>query len=199
MEKQIDESTGLIVESIEKQAERECARLKQLADDLYAKKVAALEAEIKSKYDRQINYELEKQRIEANQKESVLEADHKAALAKARHAVAQEIYQAAEERIKAFAKSENYLAFLEHSVRTAKDLYDGKAVICLRPCDETYKTPLETAFGRKVSFETDDSIKLGGIKIRFTEAAVMADDTLDARFEAQKKAFVKSSGLGCEE
>lgn len=84
MEKQIDESTGLIVESIEKQAARECTRLKQLADDLYAQKVAALEAEIKSKYDRQINYELEKQRIEANQKESVLEADHKAALSKAR-------------------------------------------------------------------------------------------------------------------
>lgn len=199
MEKQIDESTGLIVESIEKQAARECARLKQLADDLYAQKVAALEAEIKSKYDRQINYELEKQRIEANQKESVLEADQKAALSKARRAAAEEIYRAAEERIKAFAASDEYRAFLEHSVRTAKDLYDGNAVICLRSCDESYKAPLETAFGRAVSFETDDSIKLGGIKIRFTDAAVMADDTLDTRFEAQKKAFVKNSGLGCGE
>ena len=32
-----------------------------------------------------------------------------------------------------------------------------------------------------------------------TDAAVMADDTLDTRFEAQKKAFVKNSGLGCGE
>ena len=91
MENRIDESTGLIVGSIEKQAQRECERLKQSAEDLYTEKVAALEAEIKKKYENQISYELEKQRLDANQKATVLEADHKAALAALRHKVTDEV------------------------------------------------------------------------------------------------------------
>lgn len=199
MEKQIDESTGLIVGSIAKQAERECERLQKLADDLYAQKVAALEAEIKKKYERLTLYEIEKQRVRANQKTVVLEAEHKAALAALRQKVADEVYQAAAEKIKAFAVSEAYAAFLQNSVKAAKDLYAGSAVIYLRACDRKYQEQLAKTFEREVSFQTDDTILLGGMKIVFTDHAVMADDTLDARFEEQKQWFVKNSGLGFKE
>ena len=195
MEKQIDESTGLIVGSIEKQAARECERLKQSAESLYAEKVAALEAEIKNKYENQVSYELEKQRIDANKTATVLEADHKAALSALRRKVTDEVFAAAADGIQKFAASEDYASFLAQSAASAKNLYKGNAVIYLRACDEA----LEKAFDRPVSFETDDSIVLGGIKVCFTDAAVMADDTLDARFEAQKKAFIRNSGLGFKE
>lgn len=199
MEKQIDESTGLIVGSIEKQAARECERLKQSAESLYAEKVAALEAEIKNKYENQVSYELEKQRIDANKTATVLEADHKAALSALRRKVTDEVFAAAADGIQKFAASEDYASFLAQSAASAKNLYKGNAVIYLRACDEIYNQALEKAFDRPVSFETDDSIVLGGIKVCFTDAAVMADDTLDARFEAQKKAFIRNSGLGFKE
>ena len=199
MEKQIDESTGLIVGSIENQAARECERLKKSADDLYAQKVAALEEEIQQKYARKVSYELEKQRIEANQKATVLEADHKASLAELRRQVTEKVYAASAEKIKAFTLSDDYAAFLENSVKAAGNLYAGNAVIHLRAQDEIYKDRLEKAVGREISFETDETILLGGVKISFTDAAVMADDTLDARFEEQKKAFVRNSGLGFKE
>ena len=199
MENRIDESTGLIVGSIEKQAQRECERLKQSAEDLYTEKVAALEAEIKKKYENQISYELEKQRLDANQKATVLEADHKAALAALRHKVTDEVFATSAEEIRKFAASEHYGVFLEKSAASAKDLYQGNVVIYLRACDSVYQEMLINAFGRDVAFETDDTIHFGGIKVCFTDAAVMADDTLDARFEAQKKAFIQNSGLGFKE
>ena len=166
MEKQIDESTGLIVGSIEKQAARECERLEQSAESLYAEKVAALEAEIKNKYENQVSYELEKQRIDANKTATVLEADHKAALSALRRKVTDEVFAAAADGIQKFAASEDYASFLAQSAASAKNLYKGNAVIYLRACDEIYKQALEKAFDRPVSFETDDSIVLGGIKVR---------------------------------
>ena len=74
-------------------AERKTARAKQPF-------AAALEKEISDKYDALVEYELEKQRIDANKKASALESENKAALAEMRKKVTDEVFAGAFEGIK---------------------------------------------------------------------------------------------------
>lgn len=196
MEQQMNDSIRLIVGSIEHQAKAEKERYIALNDKLYAEKTAAIESEIKNKYDAAVAYELEKQRIAANKRASELESENKAALAKLRASVTDEVFAAVEERIRRFADSPDYEGFLAASVRSMSALYEGDAVILIRTCDSRFEKTLSDAFGRPVSFEFDDSIRFGGVKVRFPKAAVLADDTFDARLAASKKDFIKTSGLG---
>lgn len=196
MEQQINDSIRLIIGSIEHQARAEKERYIALNDKLFAEKTAAIESEIKNKYDGVVAYELEKQRIAANKKASELESENKAALAALRASVTDEVFADVEEQIRRFAESPDYEGFLAASVRKMSALYEGEAVILLRTCDGRFEKTLADAFGRSVSFEYDDSVRFGGVKVRFPKAAVLADDTLDARLAASKKDFIKTSGLG---
>ena len=196
MNKQIDDSTALIIGSIEKQARAELEKLRALSEQLYAEKAAALEAEIKNKYESRVRCEAEKQRAAADRKAADLDSHNKAALAALREKVMDEVFAAARASVLRFTESEAYADFLAGSLASMRGLYEGEAEIRIRPCDEPYQERLAAAFGGKATFNHDDSIVLGGVKVYFKKAAVIADDTLDARLAAQRKDFVKNSGLG---
>lgn len=196
MEQQIYDSTGLIIGSIEKQACAEQERLQELSEKLYSEKAAALENEIRSKYESLVSYELEKQRVAVNKRASALEAENKAALAVLRRKVTDEVFRTAQNRIEEFVASDAYAPFLVQSTLAVSKLYEGAAEIRLRKEDAPLKQSLAETFGKPVSFAYDESIRLGGIKVHFKNAAVLVDDTLDARLETAKEEFIKNSGLG---
>lgn len=198
MEKQIDESTGLIIASIEAQAARECDKLHSEAERLYAEKAEALKAEIEGKYDSLVKYEQDKQRLVAGQKATALETEYKEALAALRKKVTDEVFAEARKKLCAFTETDGYARFLENSARKLSELYPCDAVLRLRAVDEAYKPLLAQAFGRDVTFEVDTDIAIGGLRAYFAKAGAVADDTLDARFEARQKAFAGTSGLGAK-
>lgn len=195
VEKQIDDSTSLIVASIESQSMRECERLHSQAETLYDEKVKALEAEIKSKYESQIRYELEKKRIEAGKKASALETEYKAGLAALRGRITEEVFAQVQEKLCAFTQTAGYASLLQQSAKALAALYPSEAVVFMRSADKVFEPLVREAFGREVRFETDDSIT-GGLRVFFPQAEAVADDTLDTRFEACKKSFLGTSGLG---
>ena len=196
MDKNIYDSTSLIIESIENQSRAEQKNIEELSEKLYKEKAAALEKEISDKYDALVEYELEKQRIDANKKASALESENKAALAEMRKKVTDEVFAGAFDGIKRFVQTDAYAEFLEKSASSMGGLYDGKAEILIRKADDGFKPLILKAFGKPADFVYDDSIVLGGIKVHFADKAVIADDCLDSRLEAQKKNFINTSGLG---
>lgn len=198
MEKQIDESTGLIIASIEAQAARECEKLHSEAEGLYAEKVAALKAEIEGKYESLIKYEQDKQRLDAGKKASALETEYKEALAALRKKVTDEVFAEAEKKLCAFTETDGYVRFLRESARNLSKLYPCDAVIRIRSVDRKHEPLLAEAFGRRVDFEIDESIFIGGLRAYFADAGAVADDTLDARFEVGRKDFLRKSGLGAK-
>ena len=173
MDKNIYDSTSLIIESIENQSRAEQKNIEELSEKLYKEKAAALEKEISDKYDALVEYELEKQRIDANKKASALESENKAALAEMRKKVTDEVFAGAFEGIKRFVQTDAYAEFLEKSASSMSGLYDGKAEILIRKADDGFKPLILKAFGKPADFVYDDSIVLGGIKVHFADNAVI--------------------------
>ena len=196
MKRSLHNNINLIVESIEKQARKEQQLLEVQWRELYAAKSSALEKEIKDKYQMQTNFAISKMNKETNRTLSNLEAAYKSEISKLRQSVTDDVFAKAYENLQKFPQTESYAGFLESSAGKLSLLYSESAVIYIRPEDEKYIPNIKKAFGQAVSFEQDNSIKLGGIKVYFKNAGVIADDTLDSRLEEQKKTFIKNCGLG---
>lgn len=196
MKRSLHNNINLIIESIDKQARNEQLLLEEQSGKLYDAKSSALEKEIKDKYQMQTNFAISKMNKETNRMLSNLEATYKSEVSKLRQSVTDDVFAKAYEHLQKFPDSESYVGFLENSAGKIATLYSDDAVIYIRPEDEKYKPNIKKAFGQAVSFEQDNSIKLGGMKVYFKNAGVIADDTLDARLEEQKKTFIKNCGLG---
>lgn len=196
MNRSLHNNINLIIDSIDKQAKEEQELLEEQFEKLYNEKATALEREIKNKYQMQTSFAVTKIKKETNRTLSNLESGYKSEISKLRQSVFESIFEKAKEELQSFVQSEGYEKFLESSAQNIALLYSGTLVVYIRTQDEKFKPNIEKAFGRAVLFEYDDSIKLGGIKVYFESASVMADDTLDARLKQQEKSFIKNSGLG---
>ncbi len=198
MEKQLYDSTKLIIDSIEKQSLAEVRKLMAHAAKLDEEKTALLAADIQNKYESVTAYELEKRRITASRELAALETDTKACLAALRGKITASVFQEVREELSRFTHSADYLPFLEKCVAQIASLYDGKATVLVREDDTVYRAELLTAFGREADFGVDPAIRLGGVKVAFHEKALLVDDTLEARLDEKRAAFIKNSGLGEE-
>ena len=109
-----------------------------------------------------------------------------------RSEIAKKVFDAAEKEITEFTEKKEYLDFLLKSVKNIKSAIGEDAVIFIRPEDKKYKAEIEKIC-TKVEF--DKTIKSGGCKGESKTSSMRADDTLDSRFEQQKKEFYSYSGL----
>ncbi len=197
MNNQAGNNVSKIISSIEKQARSEEADISALSEKHYRERRSSIEAEIKKKYKRYVDYELEKQQTETNKRSSELEAQHKAALFEMRSSVSDELFSKALDMIREFTGSDEYIVFLGECLKKISALYGGKAVIYVREEDMKYESELVEAFGREgTQVSVDKDIITGGVKVLFCEEDVLVDDTLDERLREEKKDFIKKSGLG---
>lgn len=109
-----------------------------------------------------------------------------------RKEIAQKVFDKAEKELAEFTSDDDYAAFLQKSVESIKEAIGENAVIFIRQADEKHKEML-LKICKEVEF--DNTIRLGGCKGVNGETAMRADDTLDSRFEQQKKLFYERSGL----
>lgn len=63
------------------------------------------------------------------------------------------------------------------------------AVLLVRPADMSLEAQLREAFGRPCTVRADESITLGGLRLRSDAARLTVDDTLEMRLEQQKPQF----------
>lgn len=106
------------------------------------------------------------------------------------------VFDNASEKLKQFTATPEYKSFIVNSaVEIKKNLIgrDKSIKIYLRECDFEYSKEIEEAFSFPCEFLKDNSIKIGGIKAKFS--SVVIDDTLDARLYSQKSWFEENSGL----
>lgn len=109
-----------------------------------------------------------------------------------RNSITDEVFSKAENRIREFADSEDYLPFLKKSVQSIVSAIGEDTVIFIRPDDEKYKPEL---IGLCKDVQTDPDILLGGCRGVSSSAGMRADDTLDSRLSEQRQLFYEQSGL----
>ena len=129
---------------------------------------------------------------------SLKETAVKRELFEKRNKMVESVFEEAAEKLTEFSKSKKYEAYINNSAKTISEYLGGKkAVVYIAEKDRKFVNQLNKYF-KDCEIKFDDSIKLGGISCYCEELSVIADETLDSKFENQKRVFVESSGFTIE-
>lgn len=160
---QIDETTKLEMERAEVEASKNGHE-----------KIRAAEEKIKSNSRSEIaNYNLLK-RKEIYEK---------------RNKYQKQVFEEASIKISEFVKTDDYVTFIEKSLKGLSDKVGNNATVYISPNDKKYCDLIKEVFS-EANVEIDNEIKLGGIKILDNDKGLLFDDTLDSRLLQQKDWFL---------
>lgn len=108
------------------------------------------------------------------------------------------IFNAASKKLKEYSNSDEYKSYIDKSAKTISEYIGGKSVVIyISPADSKFEETIKNYFVNCEIIQ-DDSIKLGGIRCYCEELSLIADDTLDSKFENQKSEFISNSGFMIE-
>ena len=129
-------------------------------------------------------------------KETALkETQKKRELFEKRNDMAQSVFSQAEKKLVDFTKSGKYKEYIATSARLINEKLGGKKVVAyIAPKDKPFEDIVRKAFS-DCEIVYDETIKIGGIRCSCPELSIIADDTLDTKFEDRKRLFVETSGL----
>lgn len=107
-----------------------------------------------------------------------------------------EVFSRAADELRAYTQTPAYAALMQKYARSLSAVFHKPGtVVRLRKEDASYQKQIADAFGQPCGFETDPTIRIGGLRAYNNEMGVMADETLDAMLEDQRGWFEENSGL----
>lgn len=173
----------------------------------------AMHAEVEAFREEQLNNANEEGRAAAQAYIHKEKAEYKASLAKEnslketavkrelfekRNKMVQSVFDEAAKKLESFSNSKKYDMYIINSARSIGELVGKKkAVVYIADKDKRFVPQIEKYISI-CEIKTDDTIKLGGIRCYCEEMSIIADETLDSKFEAQKREFVDNSGFTVE-
>ncbi|MCM1543954.1 MAG: V-type proton ATPase subunit E [Ruminococcus sp.] len=184
---------------INKNAQAQCKKIQKRADKFKKEQLTLLEQQTKQELESRLSFELDRISAEINSEISALQNKSKQEIAKRRSEITAEVFEKAGEQLSAFAKSEEYSAFIESSIKALSEQIDGKIIVFAKSDDVETIRSIAAAYAEVSSVETLDNIVIGGIAASSEDESVFVDDTLDARLSAQKEQFMTFSGLSISE
>ena len=129
---------------------------------------------------------------------SLKETAVKRELFEKRNKMVQTVFDEAAQKLESFSNSKKYDMYIINSAKSIGELVgQKKAVVYIAAKDKRYIPQIEKYISN-CEIKTDDTIKLGGIRCYCEEMSIIADETLDSKFEVQKRKFVDNSGFTVE-
>lgn len=184
--------TSIILESINRRAKEESARIRQETDSYVAQELEKARKRAHEDLKAFKKNEIDRLNEEANTGFSELEAKETKKLLDRRSEITNDIFDKAKERLILFTESADYVDFLKRSIDEIKSTLGEDTVIILKPDDKKYEAELS---GLCNGIRYNPTIEIGGCKAENVKNHMVADDTLDTRLEAEKSNFYKTSGL----
>ena len=190
-----NERAAKFMQAIQRDGEKRRTAIIQAIDEEIAAELEKVKTAAEAKARQMGDYEKvrlqDRLQEETNRKLSHNVVETGAELAARRSEIAQEVFDACEERLAAFTAKPEYADYLKKSADALLALlHADKAVFYARPQDvEAAKSAVPA--GCEVTADT--TIRLGGLRAKC--GAVEADDTLDMKLEAQKDWFLQHSGM----
>lgn len=192
-----EEKLSKFLEAINNYAQEQRQRI--LAE-LDARNRAALElAEKETLSDayRMINQETADVRNSISREVATFELESRKKLLARRGEIEKQVFTKAAERLSGFTHTAEYDRWLEKEAKAVASRFGngGSTTVRLRSADSSKIELIRCAFGYECTFETDDTIQLGGFIAINSELARVADCTLDAALDSQHDWFAENSGL----
>ena len=142
----------------------------------------------------------EKAEIKASlaKENSLKETAMKRELFEKRSKMVKNIFKEAEKKLREFTKTKKYETYMNNSAKSVADCVADRPVTVYYCANDEKLLPMIKKYFANAEFTADPSIKIGGLKGFCEELSIIADETLDSKFEAQKKEFISSSGFTIE-
>ena len=142
----------------------------------------------------------EKAEIKASlaKENSLKETAMKRELFEKRSKMVTNIFKEAEKKLREFTKTKKYETYMNNSAKSVADYVADRPVTVYYCANDEKLLPMIKKYFANAEFAADPSIKIGGLKGFCEELSIVADETLDSKFEAQKQEFVSSSGFTIE-
>lgn len=185
-----------ILSAIREEAARQQNQIQQQTEQKMKDELARAEAEVLQETYDMIKRRSAAIRQEAGQRISQNEQSARHSLLQRRQAIMDEIFVSAAERLKDFAASADYPAFLQKSAaRMAQTAGGASVTLFVRPDDLAAAEDLKKAFSGQAELCADETIRIGGLRAELPGKRLRLDDTLDCRLESQREWFMEHSGL----
>lgn len=116
-----------------------------------------------------------------------------------RKKMAETVFDEAAKKLRKFAKSNKYADYIKNSAKLISDFVgEKKSVVYISPEDASFEKQIKQIFSGNCEIVHDSDIKFGGLRCYCEELSVVADETLDSKFEDRKRWFVNNSGFMIE-
>lgn len=190
----MDERLDIFLKSVTDYADLQCKKLERTAETQMQKEITEYKKQATEKYRSNTNREIGKIQSAAGAKSAEYESSKRLTLVKLKNELADSIFSDAELKIKEFTASAEYSDFLKRSAQNLLEVVGSEIIFYVRPCDTVYADILKEIAG-SAGIREDSTIRLGGIIATDKNETLRADDTLDSRLSAEKKAFFESTDL----
>lgn len=192
--------TAVFLEAIRTLADEECEKIDRETAAVRAERTQTLTTEAATRYASFEAYEVARIQADFNREISALQEASRKRLTAQRAEILAQVFQNVRTALVDFSKTPAYEALLLQSAEKAANVMQGEQLqVLLKAADAPLFEKIAQRFSKPVQLHLDDSIQLGGLKVCAADSAMLIDDTLDARLEAQKAHFLAESGLCVEE
>ena len=184
---ELDTRAERFLESIRAEGEAACAAIREETERAINTQLDETRKTENARVERTLRFETERAKTRANRDLSAARMAARATLAAQRQKIADETFSKAREQLADFVAGKDYAAWLQKEAASlAETLGENAKITALL---KNVELPAGTVL------EADDSITLGGLKGANPAKGVAADDTLEARLEAQHDWFLENAGL----
>lgn len=191
-----DEKQDKFYNAINHYAEEQRKKIEEEIAAFKKKELDQAENEVLTECYHMIQREMSQMRTRIARDLARKEMDLKRGILQKRREITDGVFRRAAEKLREYSRSEQYGGFLKKSAKKIGALLsEPGTVIFYRPGDEKYEAAIREAFGPACSFETDETIRLGGIRAKNDAMGLFADETLDALLENQREWFEEQSGM----
>lgn len=190
-----DEQIALFVEAINKNAQKICKKIDKETKRFYQSEIEKIQSNAEKQMLQRINRSENEIETDFNKSLSLNKAKNRQLLCDKRQAIAESVFAEAEKQIIAFTQSEDYVALIEKSLKEIYLYIRGDMEIFARSADTEKVESAVKNTGLVCEVRTDDTILLGGIKVKSQTLGKIFDDTLDQRLQEQREWFFSNSRL----
>ncbi len=190
--------TNSFLEAIEKYAEEQKQAMRAEVEAFREEQLSRANEEGTAAAFAYIQKKKAEYRTSLAKENSLKETAVKRELFEKRNQMVESVFEEAAEKLAEFSKSKKYEAYINNSAKTISEYLGGKkAVVYIAEKDQRFIPQIKKYF-KDCETLVDNSIKLGGIRCYCGELSIVVDETLDSKFESQKRVFVENSGFTVE-
>ena len=189
---ELDTRAERFLESIRAEGEAACAAIREETERAINSQLDETRRTENTRVERTLRFETERAKTRANRDLSAARMAARATLAAQRQKIADETFSKSREQLAAFAAGKDYAAWLVKSAAALAETMGESGTLYARTADLPL---LQGKLPAGVALAADDTITLGGLRAANPATGLAADDTLEARLDAQHDWFLENAGL----